>query len=58
MNEQEIAKYMLKGVIAEAPEEVRVKIEDAAARLRAIVAESDEAKVALALVVAETEVFE
>lgn len=53
MNEQQQAAYMIKGMLADAPPEVQAEVQSALERIRAIVAEGDNAKVALALAVAE-----
>lgn len=53
MNERQMAYYQLKGIIGEASPEVQAKVNDAAARIRAIATESEEAQVALSLVIAE-----
>lgn len=50
------AYYQLKGIISDTPPEVQEKVNEAAARIRAIAAESEEAQeaqVALSLVIAE-----
>lgn len=52
--EAKAAQWILKGVLAEAPPEVREKAEEAAGKVRAIAAEyGDEGKFAVALVSAE-----
>lgn len=52
-NEQQQAYYQLKGIIGDTPPEVQEKVKEAAQRIRAIANESEEAKVALSLVIAE-----
>lgn len=53
MNQHKTALYLLKGIIGEASAEEQARVADAADRIRAIAAESDEAKVAVSLVLAE-----
>lgn len=56
--EQQQAYYQLKGILSDAPPGQQQKVHEAAARIREIAAESEEAKVALSLVIAELMVQE
>lgn len=53
MTDHELVMYQLKGIISEAPADQQRQVYSIAARIRAIAAESAEARVAIALVSSE-----